>query len=287
MLLIRKYIPALFTVTIWGSTFVASKYVISAGISPVLLMTIRFALAYFILLLFCREKMFFYNKTTELKIFFVAISGGSLYFLLEYLALQHTSAVNVGLITATVPIISCCIDNILKHQKPSKLFIIGSLIAFFGVLLLVTDGKMLIDIFPLGDLLAIGSTLMWAIYTIILSRIDKSIPEVVIERKMMLYSLITILPFSIFFFSPSDISLLSLSHILIPILYLSCIASAFCLWLWNISINTIGVVHTNNFLYLLPVISLLTSAIFIDAEISGITIISTLLILIGIILADR
>jgi len=288
MFLIKKYLPALFTVIIWGSTFVASKHVIGSGLSPVIVMAIRFTLAYFILLMCTRERMRLEWNTTELKMLIVALTGGSLYFFLEYTSLKYTNAVNVGLISATVPIVSTIIDSKLKHRFPSRLFVIGSIIAFIGVLILVTNGNLLIDIFPKGDVLAICSTIMWAVYSVVLSRIDKTIPEAVVERRMMFYSLLTALPFAILFFDGDKMrDAFSQTDIVLSILYLGCIASAFCMWLWNVSINTIGVTKTNNFLYLLPVVSLLSSVVFIDAEITFATVVSTVLIFIGIVLADR
>ncbi len=191
---VLNYIPALFTAIVWGSTFVASKNVLNAGVSPILLMTIRFSLAYIILLLLNRDRLYFEWNLTELKMFLVGTCGGSVYFLTEYMALKHTSAVNVGLISATVPIISTAIDSFLKRQKVKLIFVLGSIFAFFGVALLVTNGKFSIEIFPLGDTLAIVSSVLWAIYGVVLSRIESDIPESVVERRMLLYSLITILP---------------------------------------------------------------------------------------------
>lgn len=287
MLRLRDYIPALLTAIVWGSTFVASKHVIDAGVSPVALMTIRFIVAYLLLLLWNHERMHIGWNLTELKLLALGLCGGSFYFLLEYMALKYTSAVNVGLICATVPVISTAIDLLLKSEKPRPTFIVGSLMAFFGVLLLVTDGKLLIDIFPLGDALAIGSSILWAVYTVVLGRIGKGMKEVVIERRMMFYSFVTILPVALLLVEKSELTkVLMTTDVLLSTLYLSAVASAGCLWLWNVSINRIGIVKTNNFLYLLPVVSLLASACLMDNEVTAITVGASLLILLGIVVAD-
>lgn len=286
--MIKNYIPALITALVWGSTFVASKHVLDAGVTPLTLMTMRFGLAYLILLLFCRQRMRFEWNTTELKLFIIAISGGSLYFLLEYMALKYTSAVNVGLICATVPVISEAIDLCLRGKIPRTCFLIGSAIAFAGVTLLVTRGNLLIDIFPTGDILAIGSAILWSIYTVVLSRVGRDIPEIVVERRMMFYSFVTILPVAALFFDTSELSIpVSQPDVLLSAIYLGVIASAGCMWLWNVSINRIGIVRTNNFLYLLPVVSFITSVVFAGEEICLVTTIAMLLIVLGIVIADR
>ena len=286
--MIKKYIPAFITALVWGSTFVASKQVLDVGVSPITLMTMRFALAYVLLLSLNRERLKFERNKTELKIFLTGVCGGSVYFLLEYMALQRTTAVNVGLICATVPVISAAIELVLRRELPSLRYVAGSLVAFFGVLLLVTDGKLLIDIFPTGDLLAMACAIMWAIYSVVLGRIGKSLKEVVVERRMMFYSLVTILPIAIIIFDNSELeAMTSSAKVVGSIFYLGAVASAGCLWLWNVSVNKIGVVRTNNFLYLLPIVSLITSALLMQGEVTGITICATALIVAGIVVADR
>ena len=147
---------------------------------------------------------------------------------------------------------------------------------------------MQMEVFPAGDLLAIGASLLWSVYSVVLSRIDDGLKETVIERRMVFYSLVTLLPILLLSEDISNVcAVVSSADVVISTLYLGCVASALCLWLWNVSINRIGVVRTNNYLYLLPVVSLLVSAIFADDEVSAVTVVSTFLILIGIILADR
>lgn len=284
---ILSYMPALFTAIVWGSTFVASKNVLSAGVSPILLMTVRFSLAYIILLMLNRQRMRFEFNTTELKLFLVGTCGGSVYFLVEYMALQHTSAVNVGLISATVPTISTAIDSFLRHKRLKLIFVVGSVVAFVGVALLVTNGKFSFQIFPFGDALAILSSMLWAIYSVVLSRVGSDIAESVVERRMLLYSLITIMPVTVYMFDIDEVKMLFSSvDVWLCAAYLGIVASAFCLWLWNVSINKIGIVRTNNFLYMLPVVSLIVSAIFTSGEVTMLTVISTVLIFVGIVMAD-
>lgn len=287
MLQIRNYIPALFTAIVWGSTFVASKHVLEAGVSVVTLMTVRFGMAYLLMLMLSRERMRIEWNMTELKLLLVGLFGGSLYFLMEYMALKRTTAVNVGLISATVPVISTAMELLLRRRWPRWTFVVGSMMAFLGVFVVVTDGKLLIDIFPIGDMLAIVSSLMWAIYSVILSRVDKSVSEVVVERRMMFYSLLTILPVTLLMVDGSELTtLVTSADIWLPMLYLGGVASAGCMWLWNVSINRIGVVRTNNFLYLLPVVSLVASAIVMEGEVNAETMVATVLIFVGIVVAD-
>lgn len=288
MSLIKNYIPALFTALVWGSTFVASKHVLDAGISVVTLMTLRFGLAYVLTLMVSRERCRIEWNVTELKLLVAGLCGGSLYFLMEYMALKRTSAINVALISSTVPIISASMEMLIKRRRPRWRFVVGTFVAIVGVLLLVTDGKLLIDIFPIGDILAIGSSVLWALYSVVIGRVGKCVSEVVVERRMMFYSFVTILPVT---FCMADVSELRMAMssvgVWMPMLYLGGVASAGCMWLWNVSINRIGVVRTNNFLYLLPVVSLCASALVMDGEVTSVSVVATVMIFVGIVVADR
>ena len=70
-------------------------------------------------------------------------------------------------------------------------------------------------------------------------------------------------------------------------LYLGLIASGASLWLWNLSFNKVGAANTNNFLYLLPIISAVAAAIFFTHEITGWVVAGTLLIFFGLIIANN
>lgn len=282
-----KYLPALFTAIVWGSTFVASKSVLEAGVSSTTLMTFRFTIGLLFLLLFTIRDFIFYGWRAELYMVAIALSGGTIYFLFEYWALARTSAVNVGLITATVPISSAIITMILDKRRPSPLFVFGSILAFAGAWCVITRGEMTIEFFPAGDCLAIISSLLWSIYTVLVARFRKDIPNAVLTQRMFLYSLIAILPFTLANISLDEIRAFSSPNVLIPALYLAVFASGICLTLWNISIKKIGLVVSNNFLYLLPVVTFITSAIFASDEVSLPVSIATLMIFAGIIIADR
>lgn len=285
------YFPAVITVIIWGSTFLVSKNILSSGIQPITLMTMRFIIAYVILVIFSKGSIkFSFTKASikqELLFLLLGLSGGSLYFLLEYNSLKLTSAVNVGLISATVPIISTAISLMLRRVKVNYKYYIGSVIAFIGVVLITLNGVWKINISTIGDLLAIASSVLWAIYTVILSVFDNKYPETLISRRLFFYAFITIIGYTIYIIDLSELLSLSDISILFSVLYLSVLASALCIFLWNNSINKIGIIKTNNFLYFLPVVTLISSLLFAFNEITVYSIIGTVFIMIGVFISDK
>ena len=284
---ILKYLPATFTSLVWGATFVASKHILVSGMSPFMLMTFRFAIAYLSLWIFCRKWLPIRFDRRELYFLLLGVTGGSVYFLFEYLSLQHTTAINVGLISALVPILSTLIAIFLRTIKVGYFYVIGSIVAFFGVYLVTTNGKFVFEVYPIGDLLAFFAALFWAIYTVVLDRIGNTVDPLLVSRRLFFYALITIIPFTLVFSDFTEISLFAQTSILLPAIYLAFVASAVCIWLWNVSVNVVGLVRTNNFLYFLPVVALLASAIFFADEVTLPTIVGTICVFFGVIIADR
>lgn len=289
-----KYIPALFTAIVWGSTFIASKHIITHGIEPCVIMFIRFVLAYISLWCIYPKYVPICWNRDELKFLLVGLSGGSLYFLFEYHALQYTTAINVGLLTSTVPIVGTALQYIFYKKSPTRHYIIGSLIAFIGVgfvilsPLLQTSDFSSLSINILGDSLCIISVLLWAVYSLVLDKISTDYSPFFVSRRLFFYATVTIFPFAMSDFNIQNIySIIGDTSCLLSILYLGLIASAVCMWLWNWSFNSIGLSQTNVFLYLMPLISLVTATLYNSSEFTIWATMGALLIFIGIVLADK
>lgn len=281
------YLIAVFTVTIWGITFVSTKVLINNGLSPVEIMFYRFALAYVGLCFLSHDRLLAKNLKDELLFIAAGACGGSLYFVAENTALGITLASNVSLIICTSPILTAFLAFFLKKEPLRARLISGSLIAFVGVALVVFNGRFVLNINPAGDLLTFFAALMWALYCIILKSLDARYTTLFITRKVFFYGVATLLP--ILPFSPIhfDTELLFRPLILFNLLFLSLVASMLCFILWNAVVKNLGAVKATNFIYIMPLITVLTSALIIDEPITVVSIIGALLIIGGVYIAER
>ena len=100
----KYHLAALFTVTVWGATFVSTKVLIANSLTPAEIFLLRFAMAYVCILPFARGRMWAANLRDELLLAAAGLSGGSLYFLTENMALEYAPASNVSLIVCTAPV---------------------------------------------------------------------------------------------------------------------------------------------------------------------------------------
>ena len=103
------HVVAFVTVAIWGSTFISTKLLIYAGLSPAHIFTLRFLIAYVLMLGFtlvgpCRaggRKLLCNNLSDEGCMMLLGITGGSAFFLMQNEALRFSTATNVSLIVCS------------------------------------------------------------------------------------------------------------------------------------------------------------------------------------------
>jgi len=245
---------ALITACIWGSTFVASKILLIAGLSPAEIMCLRFAIAWIIMLPFCHKRIWT-NWRDELIFATLGLSGGSLYFLAENTAVKISSATStVALLICTTPIITALMNRLIhRNEKLSNRFMTGSIVALIGVSLVVLNGVFVLDDNPLVIILSIGASASWGIYSLIIRRMEGLYSSAIITRKVFFYGIITMLPICIAE-QINDISQLSAGVLLQPqvcttLIFLALIASLLCFLIWNIVIRRIGIVLAGNYLY--------------------------------------
>ncbi len=272
-------------VLIWGTTFVSTKVLINNGLQPHDIFFYRFLLAYIAILPFSLKQVFAKSLKDELLLVLLGLSGGSLYYLLENTAIEYTYAYNVALLLGITPLLASYAAHIfIKGERINRSYVFYSLISLLGLVLVVFNGHFILKLSPMGDVLALGSSVVWAIYTVVLRKIDGRYNTLFITRKVFFYGVLTILPF--YLFKPLDHNIFS-TVVLSNLIFLGLIASLLCYFLWNLSVSKLGAVSTANYLYIGPVVTLITSAIVLDETITWVAIAGIALILIGVYLAAK
>ena len=103
------YIAAFLIVVVWGCTFVQTKVLINSGLRPDEIFTLRFVIAYLLMLPFSWRRLFLDNVKDELVALLLGLTGGSLYFIVENYALAYGYCSNVSLIVCLTPLVTAII----------------------------------------------------------------------------------------------------------------------------------------------------------------------------------
>lgn len=282
------HIAAIIVVTIWGGSFVWTKVLTDHGLSAVEIYIYRFLIAYVLIWPFCSKNFFAKNLKDEVLFALCGTCGGSIYFLTENNAVIYTQPSNVSLLTTLAPLVTTLLIGIIyKNERPGRWIWFGSAIAIVGVALIVFKNGFSFKVAPLGDMLALAASFSWALYSLVLRKIDANYSALFITRKTFFYGLLTALPF--FLLEPNNTPIAELLKwdVLGNILMLAIGASLICYFLWSLTVKKLGAIKASNYLYFQPVATMLISAYSLaDDPITLIGCVGCILIIGGVWLGD-
>ncbi len=282
------HIVAIVVVLIWGCTFVNSKVLLQQGLAPHEIFSLRFLFAYLCIWTISPRKLWSDSWKDEILMILLGITGGSLYFVTENLAVKLDYVNNVSFIVCTAPLLTTILALLfLKSVKANRYLILGSIVATLGVALVVFNGQFILQLNPLGDALALSAALCWAFYSILMKFVADRYSAVFVTRKVFIYGLITVLP--IYLIEPWNFPL---EGFLKPavwgnLLFLGFIASFACFVLWSWVIKKIGALPVSNYVYLNPVSTVVFSALVLDEPMTWLAWMGAAAILLGVYLSNK
>ena len=281
------YTMAFITIFVWGTTYAITKNLLNY-FTPFEVLFLRFLIAYLFLLVVKPTFNFKLNFKEEKLFLLLGLTGGMLYFLVENLALKYTSASNVGLIVSSIPIFSSIIAHFTtEDEKFDKNLILGFALAITGIFLILYNGNKVLKINPIGDILAVVCSIIWAIYSNLLRKVDKSYSGILVVRKTFFYGLMFMLPGLYLLKVKIHFEYLFNKDVSFSIFYLALVASSICFIMWSRSINIIGIIKTTNFIYLIPLVAMVSSVLILDEKITPLMVTGGLLILSGVLINDK
>lgn len=281
------HLMALVTAAIWGTTFVSTKVLIQNGLTPAEIFFYRFSLAYVVILLFSRGKLWSRSWRDEGWFALAGIFGGSLYFITENTALGITLASNVSLLVCTSPVLTALLSALFYHYPLRRRMLYGSLLALLGVALVVFNGSVLLKINPLGDLLTLCAALSWALYCLVLRRFSGRYGSLFVTRKVFFYGLLSMSFYFLFEPLTWKAEIFARPVVWMNLLFLGLIASMLCYLMWNASVKVLGAERATNYLYVNPLVTMLTSSIVLDERITLAALFGCVLIICGVYWAER
>jgi len=281
------HLAALFTIIIWGTTFISTK-VLLTDFKSVEILFFRFVIGFAALLLACPHRMKGLERRQELTFVLAGLSGICLYYLLENIALTYTMASNVGVIISVAPFFTAILSRLFLRSE-GKLrvnFFIGFVVAMAGVALISFNGSRM-ELNPAGDVLAVLAAFVWACYSILTRKISSfGCPVILTTRRTFFYGILFMVPaLFLFDFEMRLERFADVTHLL-NILYLGLGASALCFVTWNFAVKVLGAVKTSVYIYMVPVITVVTSVTVLKEPVTWVSIVGTVLAVAGLFLSE-
>jgi drug/metabolite transporter (DMT)-like permease len=278
---------ALFTVFVWGMTFISTKILLE-DFHAVEILFLRFAMAYSVLSLAAPGRLPDLTPHRRMVMAGAGLTGICLYYLLENIALGYTMASNISVILCAAPLFTAIVARFVLRgeEKLGLAFFAGFVVAMSGICLISFSGSEL-RLDPRGDILAVIAAFVWAFYacfTRIMGRWGYSALQV--TRATFGWGLLFMLPCLSFFEVSWEAARLADGVNLINLLFLGLCASAACFTTWNMAVHLLGTVRASLYIYLGPVVTVVAAALILDERMTFMSSLGAVLTLAGLFLSQ-
>ena len=171
----NAYLLLTATAIMWAGNAIAGKFAVG-HISPFLLTSLRWTLAVAILLPVAWRYIrsdWAAVRANALFLFLLGAIGFTAFNNLLYLALNHTTAINVAIEQAAMPLVVFALNFVLFSIRTSWMQIAGFMLTLLGVGLTATGGdlaRLSVESVNVGDLYMIIAMLFYGTYSVALAR---------------------------------------------------------------------------------------------------------------------
>lgn len=277
----------LLAVLIWSMNIAVTRYVVDY-ISPVSISFYRWLVAFLVLTPFMatrvwRERVLIQQYWKKLAV--LAAFGMVLYQGLGYTAAHYTSATNMGIINAFIPVFTIFVSMFLLKEIPNRFAIVGSILSFLGLLYVMAQGNLAGLIQSgghLGDVMMVIAVFFYAFYGVFLKKWQLNIPLMISLYIQIIFALLYHLPFVLWLgleaINPQNIS---------SVLYAGIFPSLIAPLVWMLAVQMIGPNRTSIFMNLMPVFTAIIAYIWLNEAWTVYHSIGGAIILLGILLAQK
>ncbi|GMG73262.1 MULTISPECIES: DMT family transporter [Priestia] len=279
---------AIMSISFWGISFVSTKAVLDK-LDPYTLLVLRFGIgALFLLLLLVLKR---YPLNIPLKyiphLFVLGILGVFIHQVIQATALLTINASAAGWIISFSPVFTVILSVFFLHEKMTLIKASGIIVAIIGVLLVTTSSNQHSFQLPIniGYLLMILSTLNWAIYSVLLKKLDIQLPSLVVTFYMCLIGFTLTTPFLVRNKGWEIMPFLT-SVEWAHLLFLGVFVSGVAYWYWAKALEVLEASQVSLFLYLEPVATLITAVLLLREKIIPVSILGGVIIIVGVIVAN-
>ena len=243
----------LIAVFIWSLNIAVTRYV-ADYISPVSISFYRWLVAFVVLTPVMLPKVWQQRQLVALhwkQFAILSAFGMLLYQGLAYSAAHYTTATNMGIINAFIPIFTIFVSIIILKEVPNRFAVMGSLVSFLGLLYVIAQGQLQALLYlggHRGDLLMIIAVFFYAFYGVFLKKWQLKVPLMISLYVQIGFSLIYHLPFVLWL----GIDRLDMQNSA-SVLYAGLFASLIAPWVWMLAVQRLGPNRTSIFMNLMPI----------------------------------
>ena len=282
------YLALICTTALWGSIGVVSRALMDT-IPPVVMAAARWGVAFTVLLPLVwpeRRAILQAIRRDWKRLLFLTLVGGAPQSALVYTGLAASTAIHLGLLNSTIPVLIILISWGWHARRPRRLEGVGLTVSLTGVVLILAHGDLraLLHLqFNSGDLLMLGAMVVWAIYTLGLQDRPRSLSLFAFVFVMALMGELLTLPFAALQWVQAGGVNLGTRELL-GLVYIGAFATLVSTALFGYGVERVGAVRAGILIHLMPVFSAVFAALFIGERLFAYDVLGFVLVAGGAIL---
>ena len=278
-----------FTMACWGGNSVAGRLAVGQ-VSPMVITSLRWGLVSLALAVVTgRQLLLFRGELVRhwRRIAFMAASGFSMFNALFYVAAHHTTAVNISLLQASVPVLVVIGAVLLHRTRISAVQIAGIATTLVGVAVIATHGD-LAHLAALqlnfGDGLMLIASGLYAGYTLALRQRLK-MPNLVFFTALAMFAFLTSLPLLAYEWATGTEQWPTPNGWAV-VAFITVFPSFAAQMAFMRAVQLIGPARAGLFANLVPVLGALMAVVILGESFSAYHLIALVLVLAGIVTAE-
>ena len=285
----KWYLLIILTFLLWGTQHPFLK-ILSGALPPLVTNVLRFSMTLLALLPFVAAQKTVPSKKDLVKIAGLGVIGIACYGFLVIVGLQRSTSINCSILINTHPLIAAIVAPFLLKEKLSLRGALGIAIGFVGMVIVLSQGFHLANLFEArylqGNLLLFLSGICLALYALGSKFFVPQYGSLVTTFYAVLGGTVVLLLGAGVTGQLSLLKSVPLRYLLI-IAYVAIITTALTWVIWFKAIQKLGICKAEPLFFLLPVSGVISASILLGEQISGYSILGALLILFGIYLVQK
>ena len=270
----------------WAGNTVAGR--MSTGeISPMVVVFLRWFIISIFLILFLNKKLILSFKLISGKLVWLCLMGSlglTGFNALFYIAAQNTTAINLGIIQGIMPAIILVGSVIMFKEAVNFTKVTGLIIAFFGVLVVVSQGdyeRVILLSFNYGDLVMLCACFFYSGFTLGLKN-KPVIDPIVLMTYFSLSALIFSIPLLIIEYYLGLIQVPATSTAWLTILYIAFVPSFLAQIFFIRGVELVGASKAGLFINFLPIFAAILGVLLLGERLFVYHLISLFIVLLGV-----